>query len=90
MGYGGIEEVEIDEEHGFFYVNRGVYWNRYKIKDERPFLDWIIQHKETRDNFSIKGDIPITKLSSPEEPIQNDDFIGFDDNPNEDFGKWNW
>ena len=43
MGYGGIDEVEIDEEHGFFYVHRedSDRWTRYKIEVEQEFLSWI-------------------------------------------------
>jgi len=94
MGYGGIEEVEIDEEHGFFYVKReglggekGGYWNRYKIDQEPGFLNWIYDHKIDKDTGF--GDIPVYGIEEEEEQIESeDDFQNWNDDPNEDFGSW--
>lgn len=95
MGYGGIVEVEIDEEHGFFYVKRegneqhpGGYWNRYKISSEGDFLDWLEQHREQEGS----GDIPFYGVEdeNEEEEVHStyDDFDDWNDDPNEDFGSW--
>lgn len=48
MSYGGIDQVEIDEEYDFFYVHRedGDYWNRYSISEESEFLAWIEDHED--------------------------------------------
>lgn len=55
MGYGGIDIVEIDEEHGFFYVHRedSDRWNRYEIENERGFLDWIESYEEDIDIYDL-------------------------------------
>lgn len=59
--------MEIDEEHGFFYVHRedSDRWNRYKIEKEQGFLDWI---------ESYESDIAIYDLDSGGERIEEDEI----------------
>jgi len=89
MSYGGIEEVEIDNDYGLFYVKRdGGYWNKYKIAEESNFLDWILSHKEDESG----GDIPIYELGASEEEYEEeviyDDFENSRDYNNDD--GWGW
>ena len=84
MSYGGIDEVEMDEEHGRYYVHRdtesGGYWNSYSIKKDAEFLEWLKEHKEKPDDFyGSTGDIPFFRSESniPEEE-------------KDDFDAWNW
>ena len=57
MSYGGIDIVEIDKEHNFFYVHRedGDYWNRYYISEEIEFLGWIANHEEDIEVYDLEG-----------------------------------
>jgi len=60
MGYGGIDQVEVDVDYDYFYVHRegdnGGYWNRYSIEGERSFLDFILEHDDDIDISLIQGD----------------------------------
>lgn len=55
MSYGGIDQVEIDEEYDFFYVHRedGDYWNRYSISEESEFLDWIENYQDDIEIYDL-------------------------------------
>ena len=70
--YGGVDEVEIDEEHGFFYVHRTAgYWNRYKIDKEPGFYDWCMDYGEFEGEH--KDSFPVKFLESDEENDEDGD-----------------
>lgn len=45
----GIDILQIDESHGFFYVHRedSDRWNRYKIKSEKSFMDFVLGYEDS-------------------------------------------
>lgn len=64
-GYGGIDEIEIDDDYGYFYVHReGGYWNRYSIDTESSFLDWCQSHNSEHEGHS--GEIDVYHLEDGE------------------------
>jgi hypothetical protein len=73
-GYGGINEIEIDDDYGYFYVHRegddGGYWNRYSIEGESSFLDWCQSHNSESDGHS--GEIDVFHLGDGERLTENE------------------
>lgn len=65
MGYGGIDQVEIDDEFGYFYVHRegtgGGYWNRYSIEEEPSFFEFVKGHEGDIEVFHLKDGMQITE-----------------------------
>lgn len=84
MGYGGIDEVEIDDDYGYYYVHRegenGGYWNRYSIDGESSFLDFIGNHS---------NDIEISHLVDGEKITENE-LQELEEIEQDDFDDWSW
>lgn len=83
MGYGGVDEVKIDDEAGIFWVHRedSNTWNLYEIDKEQNFLDWIDIYDDQIE-VSHRENLPEMVESTDE------DFSTWEDDPNEDFGSW--
>ena len=77
MSYGGIDEVEIDEEYGYYYVHRdNGTWNRYSIEGEQGFLNWIFNNEE--NGITTNEIIPEAEQKTYEQQEQ------------EQFSSWKW
>jgi len=86
MSYGGVDEVEMDEIHGRYYVHRqtelGGYWDTYSIKDDSDFLEWLKSYKEKPDKFyGTVGFIPFYRSESN---------ISQEEKQDDPFKKWGW
>lgn len=85
MSYGGISEVEIDDEFGYFYVHRegegGGYWNRYSIEGESSFLEFIRGHEM---DIGISHIIDGNQITESEFQDINNGY------GQDDFTNWSW